>query len=251
MRIISKFHDYYDVVQATGQDQTLIYNREPKQILWTKRSYILDRPDSGDWPFPILNENSILGFQDTLKCLDNFTIGFCGKVYPLIKLSLDAINYHLCFTANDIHEFVENNSNKQRLKEYNSNKDKSWRKSPYKSYYGETIYYMNIRKNVEAFFEEYKRIQNDFIYLFRDNQSPQFVAGYHAEGHEITFNASLKEKKFYRVIDPFTAFQEISMYWGGIAHPEKPLPHIPDKIMVEAKGFDKKWSFRKRPNNNG
>jgi hypothetical protein len=32
MRIISDFHDYYDAVQATGQDQTLVCLRKPEEV---------------------------------------------------------------------------------------------------------------------------------------------------------------------------------------------------------------------------
>ena len=32
MRIISDFHDYYDVAQSTGQDQDLLYVRKPEKV---------------------------------------------------------------------------------------------------------------------------------------------------------------------------------------------------------------------------
>ena len=36
MRIISKFHDYYDSVMIYGQDKTVVYQREEKKIFDAK-----------------------------------------------------------------------------------------------------------------------------------------------------------------------------------------------------------------------
>ena len=49
---------------------------------------------------------------------------------------------------------------------------------------------------------------------------------------------------FYRVFDTYTAAQEVEMYVGSKASPEKTIPAIADKVMASAKGFDK-YSFRK------
>ena len=40
------------------------------------------------------------------------------------------------------------------------------------------------------------------------------------------------------------------MYLGGLASPEKPLPVISDRDMIEVKGFDPVTSFRKGKNEN-
>jgi hypothetical protein len=56
----------------------------------------------------------------------------------------------------------------------------------------------------------------------------------------------LKDFEFYRKIDTYTAFQELAMFWGGLAQPNRPIPDVTDKDMVTAKGFNK-WSFRKEP----
>lgn len=43
-------------------------------------------------------------------------------------------------------------------------------------------------------------------------------------------------------MDTFTAYQELEMFFGNLARPNKPIPEILDKDMVSIKGFDK-WSF--------
>jgi len=60
----------------------------------------------------------------------------------------------------------------------------------------------------------------------------------------LTLNGELKKFEFFRVLDPFQTFQELYMYLGGLAVPDKPLPKLDDKTMAEIKGFNK-YSFRK------
>jgi hypothetical protein len=56
----------------------------------------------------------------------------------------------------------------------------------------------------------------------------------------------LKDIEFAKAVDPFAAFQELSMYVGGVmARPERPTVEVTDSRIVASKhGFDE-WSFRK------
>jgi hypothetical protein len=60
------------------------------------------------------------------------------------------------------------------------------------------------------------------------------------------YNPKLKDWQFYRIVDTYTAYQEVFMYLGSLAVPLKEIPEISDKIMRDAKGFDE-WSFKKPP----
>jgi hypothetical protein len=62
----------------------------------------------------------------------------------------------------------------------------------------------------------------------------------------LRINAWLAPVEFYRVMPVEQAYQELSMYLGGLASAEKPIPEIDDVTMAGAKGFDK-HSFRKDP----
>ena len=44
--------------------------------------------------------------------------------------------------------------------------------------------------------------------------------------------------------DPYTAYQNLSMWVNNQAQPIKPIPPMKDEDMVSIKGFDK-YSFRK------
>jgi hypothetical protein len=58
----------------------------------------------------------------------------------------------------------------------------------------------------------------------------------------------LKDYKFFKVKDTFTAFQEISMYqFGVLGCTEKDICVVSDKDRLDQRGFDPKYGFRKRP----
>ena len=67
------------------------------------------------------------------------------------------------------------------------------------------------------------------------------------EGYYFTSNLPLKEVEFFKKFDPWQAYQELSMYIGGVIAPEsKPMIKIEDKYKIMEHGFDK-MSFRKAP----
>ena len=231
MRIISKFRDYYDCVQAMGQDSDTIYIRDKKEV-------VLD-----EFPFPTRNIRQPYGSV----YMSQFVIGFCGKIYPVVKLSNGYASYHdrrlpesctkFCYNLAEIDAYYDKYVKKKEVKEYQGTGSK-W--SSYTK-----------RKEWKAYFEEYAKIQGQFEDIFRTNNTPIFVAHYGGRysnsEHTIIYNGELKSMEFYRIFDTYTAFQEIAMYVGGIlGMPSKPIPEVSDKDMVTAKGFNK-WSFRKLP----
>lgn len=65
MRIKSRFHDYYDSIQSLGQNQELLYLRYDR---------IVELRESRGWRG-----------RDVVDSEWNY-IGFCGKVYPVLRL---------------------------------------------------------------------------------------------------------------------------------------------------------------------
>lgn len=71
--------------------------------------------------------------------------------------------------------------------------------------------------------------------------------GHGCGSRQITVNPTLSQIAFFKVLDPWQAFQELEMFLGGIAAPENGPPVIiADKDRVMQHGFDK-MSFRKQP----
>lgn len=231
MRIISDFHDYYDVCQSHGQDQTLMYRRDGR----TEEIAVYTFPMVRDrwWSWDKLRPESIV-------------VGFCGKIYPIVRIpDFVSPDYkeHYCLSADEVAQAVAMLLHKKQYAEYMEPlpRRRQWRKPA-----------ANTRVRVEEFFEKVAEQQDKHTKLFEKWEAPIFLADAHKvkvtglRHIPIEINPCLRSVEFYRVIDPYTAYQELAMYLGKQAQPEKPIPDVPDKVMVGAKGFDK-WSFRKPP----
>ena len=64
----------------------------------------------------------------------------------------------------------------------------------------------------------------------------------------IIVDPCLADFNFQRVVDPYTAFQEISMFVGGVlADTRDPPSPMTDKEKVVSHGLDPVYGFRKPP----
>ena len=237
-RIISEFHDYYDVVQKLGQDDNLLYLRKPEEF-----SY------KSNYPFPAFHSHQMWyrgRYYPELE-VEEVIVGFCGKIYPALKLR-GKYNYDagesptaICYNIEEVDRFIEANYREKEILEYRMKPRRRWTPYHYWSHGCSRI-------SFEKWFAECREKQNNFAQLFLDHKCPVFVAAYQTgrrgEVGKIVYSACLKEYEFVRIFDPFTAFQEISMYFGGLAQPNRPIPEVSDSDMIIAKGFDE-WSFRK------
>lgn len=248
MRIVSSFRDYYDNIQAHGQDRGLIYHRVPKE----DKDFISNR-------LPTLPRSFVIAGMNKPR-LKGFTVGFCGRIYAGVRATLsywkgkagEQLIQH-CYTPQEVADFYRANCPKRYTVIYTGEKPE---RRP--SFMVDAKH-----EDVELFFKRHQERQNEFAEMFSASH-PVWAAwdeGYarahfrtisFAKGHEnshrftLNYNATLSEIDFIRVIDPYTAFQEIQMFLGGMAQPEKPIPAIPDEVMAEIKGFDR-FSFRKDP----
>jgi len=236
MRVISEFRDYYDVVQAQGQDQSLLYVRKERTVVIKNE----------DFPFPYMLHYGGMywGFRRLISpIMRQYIIGLCGKIYPVIHLSSSRDNNKAwCHKLEDVDVFIEANFKKKEVAEYylphNSRKVtvKVWDSS--------------VRRYLfDKFFKECEAKKEAFQEMFIQERCPIIVGAWRSarsKDTKIVYNACLKDYEFFRVIEPYTAFQEIAMFMGNLAVPLKEIPKIPDLVMVSAKGFDE-FSFRKQP----
>ncbi len=232
MRILSTFHDYYDGVQAHGQDGGLQYVRK-----------VVEEDLGAKWPWPWIIPHSERAFR-----IKNHVIGFCGKIYPVLHLSTFGTDGKeaYCYNVDEVDAFVLPLLKKKALEVYLD--EKKW--------YYTGFHVAQRRKQFRSFFEAFAEIGDKQQWRFEKNLSPIFVASlkgraYHYgseeradPGQKIEWNGQLRGFGFVRVKEPYTAYQEISMFLGNMAFPNKPIPAISDEIMAEIKGFNK-YSFRK------
>jgi hypothetical protein len=214
-------------VQGQGQDLSLLYLRQPKEIVLKGR----------ETPFAFTTMLRHWGRDIVAGCN---VVGFCGRVVPVLSIC-DPTHWTapsvLCYSLAEVDAFVEARFKRPVVERYYAAKRRT--------YWSERWWYTT-HKTLEAFFKECEAQQSQYEHLFRENHCPIFVYRECHAGHIITDNGCLKDMQFYRLVDPYTAFQEIQMFLGGMASPEKPIPEIDDKTLAAAKGFNK-WSFRKEP----
>ena len=235
MRIISDFHDYYDCIQSSGQDLETIYFRKRKKVALN------------ELPFPAFR----CKYSQSKVFFREIIVGFCGKIYPVLKINCrhygEEDTEYFCYNVNEVDEVVRTNCKKKEIAAYLVRGSKKYWCEHSKYWYNE-----HRRTFIEQFFNKCAEEQDAYNELFITSKSPIFVARYYSKiypkcQHSIIYNDSLQKIQFVRLFDPYMAFQEIYSYISNIAQPLKPIPDISDRDMLEAKGFDKKWSFRKEP----
>jgi hypothetical protein len=224
MRIISNFKDYYDVGMQYGFDPQLCYERfckvihEPFRWKSGQRNY----KDSFCYHAP--------GF------IRMYYIGFAGKVYALRDMSTHfewggkpSPNY-----ARSFDEITDDYLEKWLVavgKQCRKMKDAiwSWRRN------FKAGFELANRPELQGAFEKY----NTAIFCYILNHTPD----------QLFINCGLDTFGFQKILPPFEAYQELSMYVGThIQRPMMEAPPIDDKTMAEIKGFDK-YSFRKPKQN--
>jgi hypothetical protein len=87
--------------------------------------------------------------------------------------------------------------------------------------------------------------------VINKNMLPEGVAIACGQDDLLITNPRLSEIGFQRILDPYTAYQELSMWTDNLAvHEGNREPKgMTDKLKAESKGFDK-WSFRKHKDEN-
>lgn len=251
MKIVSDFKDFYDIGMSLGHDHELLYVRKREEL-----------PNTYNFESYRLNSS----FGRTFKNISssNYTVGFCGKVYPVLYIVSykdacfhkwnsmdDIVKYRknikypnaFCFNAKDVDEFLEKNLNKDDWEHYLGKGDVSkWHRRYRKG---------SIQADVAAFFDRCEGGRDMYKHVFEELKVPIFFVDSHNQvgsgWRNMIVNPCLRDVEFARVIDPYTAYQELTAYLSNIAKPEPYVPVPSDKDMVEIKGFDKKWSFRKKP----
>ena len=97
-------------------------------------------------------------------------------------------------------------------------------------------------------------VEYDPINIFREINAPIFVFDsgidfrhnyINSQDSQFIINPNLKKYEFYKVVDAFTAFQEIQMFISGVLGiGEREIIEVEDKYKIDQHGYDK-WSFRK------
>ena len=236
MYIQRNFYDFYDsAIGVGGIDKTCIYDR--------KMEFNLIEIDVGksrktdficEYTLPKkLNDKKLWVFSEVV-------IGFAGKIYPCCRAECGEVFSHF-YDINSWAKFLKSKGEDIfSIKRKNNNRSRYlWDEKLIEETGLKKFFDINEWKWTEKFFLEYK---TPIFAIVSDK------IRYKNEKCNIIINPCLKDFDFMKIIDPFTAFQEIYMFLSGIlVKKEKPIPEMDDETMRDAKGFDK-WSFKRPPN---
>lgn len=274
MKIISNFKDYYDSVGAYDQDPEPVYIRHSKDIEYKLASSV-DNQDAINltehlnglfFPKQVMIKEKYEFFPQSLSLPEtyplNFStenyrnprqtdigyISFCGKVYPFYILNgsdselycynieqyIAAIKLINPVNKNKILDSIE--SGEYEIKLPNS---KKFKRKDFISRFTWQKFISNYNNKIDI---EHYRYFNCPVALrrYKWHGDPP------AHKQLIILNPRLNQYNFQSQVEPYTAYQELSMYLGNdlvdISDME-PRP-ITDKDRAETKGFNE-WSFRR------
>lgn len=219
-----KYKDYYDgVVSTTGQDKTIVFNRNFIEIN-DKKNYPKSLPINSQWNSnnKILRHHTYISITKKYVEANHFIVGFCGKLYIGFKLKYN--NPEITHNISNLYYFT-----------YNVDE--------LKKYFKISWYFTSL----DDFVTDIKNFDPNDIH--RELNSPIFIIEQGVKSnHIIKVNPMLKEYQFYKIFDSFNAFQEIEMYISSVLNTNTPqLIEVSNKDKIISKGFDYKWSFRKPP----
>jgi len=213
MRIISKFHDYYDGVQAYGQDASTVFVRQTEEA---------DPKDE------LLKSDKNVHFNVEYRYADGrrfarvnaFAIAFCGKVYRGVHVAvMNGYNIRNLFFYS-FESFIEYNT------------EKTLNLSSYM-----------IKEVAKYFSQDNSRIESSLV-------NRKIITAYRGrDGYEMKLfiNPNLSKYDFFTVKNTYEAYQEIEQYISGvIGNIERDTVGISDKYLAMQKGFDC-YSFKKEP----
>ncbi len=231
MRILSAFKDYYDYVVGQS-DNKKVYVRDTKEVVFTEEEHKKSPEKTLLSPLPQNKFYSRMKSNYTESIEGGFigVLAYCDKLhYYLVYNKL--IYWHYEDIPEDVIKKIKPmgrwwNWDMDHYEKY------SWGRSPLKDiFHYKKIGWVLDRHTKEPIKTELNKIFNTpLVYVT------------HPEYQTITLNPKLIEIGFNKVIPPTEAYQDI---YNWIPYNEPAVPSSPDDMSrYEAKGFDKKSSFR-------
>ena len=219
MRLISRFHDYYDGALKSFYSEDPAYFRESRKealLTWSKTANELRTGKN----MSVYDHIGVCLGREDGYC--RVIVGFCGKVYYMMRRRIfnradGTWKYDGAWKSVGYDEFVRINGSFERF-----------------LYSG-----FAMMPDVSLM----KEINED---LFVRLDAPVYALLCEGGSLVAETNPELKPFGFAPVVDPYTAVQELQMYIGNqLAHDSHPeMPVGSDRVIAESKGFDK-YSFRK------
>lgn len=216
-------HDYYDSVLSLGIDPTITLLRGESKSLNVNKAggSLLNRRLvlKPEWR-NASNEPFSLG-------INSMAVAFCGKVYRGVLGLHSPDKNEGIWSADRARAFVS--QQKSRTVEVETH----WRDQ---------------KMTLEEYFTPYESSGDLRKYMIANKISilVEEQVFQHEERFFLVNPSTLKMIGFAKAVDPYTAFQELSMWIGGVLGGTSPeiVTIKDDKTLIEGHGFDNRFSFR-------
>lgn len=242
MLLISKFRDYYDSALGLGIDKTIRYHRETTDMAVGPELTLVGVDKERPYPY---HSEGYYSYWDRERCpkydATPIFVGMAGKVYPGYRLEYEEPRKHPWDYPNKVTQFVYDlDSLKDVITKIG---DDYLPRFIEKKQNPKAKSLLWCEENVVKFFaEDYTKVHGHF---FTEHKAPIFVLVCpERQRDHLYLNSCLKDVQFFKAVDPFTAFQEISMYISGVLGVDAPdTVTISDVEKARKHGYDK-TSFR-------
>lgn len=250
MRIIGG-HDYYDIALSSGRDESLTFVRKGVKAnqLWPADNWTAALPRelqelAMEIRYVRNSHRQTIHFAN--KCelddgevsIDPITVWFVGKRYGGVRWT----EQKHWWSKNSVKEKIEVFWSMKALEAALADVGAAIRTPKSRS----ALIWSDPRCRLQAHFDGVgTQLARDYL---ANNKIAIAVRDLSREKFGWFLDCDvLKSVEFQKVMDPWTAMQELSMHIGGLAHPEPRMVEIIDpKIKLAKHGFDQ-FSFRKSP----
>ena len=259
MRIISKFRDYYDSCATHDKDDncfvrhTTVHEGTLRTHKWStceEKKLPIDIDgikfremfgqsviDTSGFINPALNEYKVPSY-----CYDAL-IGFCGIFYKVRVYATDPSKeqeVEAFYTYPKIDKFYKSVLTRHQYRYYHNKRAGYYQRKTYAEC--DQIYFRVQGFHIPEYEDFFNQLKTSVFMIKFWNKNRN------NNNFELVINPCLKLLNFQKIYDAYTACQEIEMYqFGVIGNVEKDTIDIDDKYLIEQKGFDPKYGFRKRP----
>jgi hypothetical protein len=231
MRILSPFKDYYDYV-VSQPDNKKVFVRDTKEVVYSEGEYKQSPEKYFLSPVPHNKLYSRLNHNNTESFEGGFVsvLAYCDKLHYFLQYN-NLIYWHYEDIPEEVLKKITPRGkwwawNIEHYEKY------SWGKSPLR----DVLHYKKIswvvdRKTKEPIKTDLNKTFGTPLVFVR---TPNYL--------NVVLNPKLTDIGFNKVLSPTETYQDI---YNWIPYKEPEVPSSPDDMSrYEAKGFDKKTSFR-------
>lgn len=229
MRIHSKFKDYYDTALGYGIDPNVHWVRETVKLESPDVCSPIKMPRRYDFSQPKFKKFERIQGHESIQPV---VFLFCGQLYPCLWITVRPYGCEtpmvntLCHTMEKFEECLN-------MWESDILKRRGWSG---RTMYNRTKEYFNQRVSEDRIRDIHFEVKSPVLVLSQDDRANRVV----------TINPMLNPYGFQSIVDPFTAFQELSMYVSGVLGSEGvDMIQVSDEDMKYKKGFHD-MSFKNR-----